>query len=391
MRPSNPLFMFTSFTCRRTAPLLWALPDELSARDSARLAAHLAACSACRKEASEMRAMEQALRRDTPAPLAPSADLWKRIEAEIAPVSSAPSQPGQIHRAKPFVPALGGMAWAGSLAIVAAGGAWMAYGGGFLHRTPAASPAVPGASASIAANADASNAPRPFASVTLLPAPTADAAPRTALAKTMQAAKTAKPAVFVSARPAAPTAAAPHPPRRISAPSRQIARATVAPTHEKTVRVPVATLADAALEAALQATKSAAKTAPVFAATVSVPPAPTSEPLDFAPSPADRSAPMAGAISAEGETFAEANQPASALPIFSSTSPPAQSTFVSAKPAGVFYAYAAADAGANAAAFSGDNEAPTTAPMPRSRRPISVADAAVQTQRQQALFSYGRP
>ena len=74
------------WTCKRYAALLAPYSENaLSERDGARVRAHLDACPACRAEMATLREISTLLRAHKPPAPEPAADLWGRIQAEIAP------------------------------------------------------------------------------------------------------------------------------------------------------------------------------------------------------------------------------------------------------------------------------------------------------------------
>ena len=88
-RLTNKMTLKNSTACRdcrvRLVPFV---AGELSLEDEARLNKHLSRCSSCRQEEQTQRGLSAILSRSqktAPAAL-PPADLWRRIEAEIAPV-----------------------------------------------------------------------------------------------------------------------------------------------------------------------------------------------------------------------------------------------------------------------------------------------------------------
>lgn len=72
------------FLCRRYAPLLAPYNEGgLNAAARARVAVHLEDCPNCRAEFAELKAVSALLRSHVPAPAAPAADFWSKLEARI--------------------------------------------------------------------------------------------------------------------------------------------------------------------------------------------------------------------------------------------------------------------------------------------------------------------
>lgn len=365
---------FNPFACRRVAPLLFAQSEDadLSPREAARLHAHLVKCALCQREADEIAAFAVTLRQNAPPPSLPAADLWSRIEAEIAPASDATPAPSPVMRRSPapFVPTLGMAAWASSFAIIFAGGAWMTFGGGFWGRAPQQP------SASVAQNAE-----RPPVTVTLVPS-----APPTARPAAMAAAN-------VAASPARKTTTGPS----VKVPGSlafvlhsagsQVAVATVrtsrhaihtpsylastAATHKLAAANRARPTAAAALAAVVEATPARAAHESVRVAALAVPPvSPASD------SVADVVTPLEPSPSSEG----------------------------SAKTTKTLYAFATAKPNVEPAAFA-DAAVSATAPQTEdaaftrsvppsggnSASAFSVADAPTRARLQHALFSYSHP
>lgn len=113
-------------SCKRYAALLAPFAEEeLPVTDRERVAAHVAACASCREAVETHRIMAALLSTHRPAAPEPAADLWSRIEAEIASAGQAavresparrpwlPSLPLQLPRFRVAMPAATGLVAAG--------------------------------------------------------------------------------------------------------------------------------------------------------------------------------------------------------------------------------------------------------------------------------------
>lgn len=115
--------LLDNIACRRLAPLLARHAEGLLRdADAARVDAHLERCERCQSELDALIAVGLLLRAHPPTPAQPAADLWSRIEAEIAPAPTSSPAPvrGRVHWWRPGLALPAGLAAVAAFAGVAA-------------------------------------------------------------------------------------------------------------------------------------------------------------------------------------------------------------------------------------------------------------------------------
>ncbi len=86
--------MPTRWLCKRYSAFLAAYSENaLPPKAAARIEAHLAACSACRDDVRALRQVSGVLTARKPSVLEPSAEVWQRVHARIAPDARAGARP----------------------------------------------------------------------------------------------------------------------------------------------------------------------------------------------------------------------------------------------------------------------------------------------------------